>query len=82
MLLYGLLNSIAFMIDALSSGRMINLGNVVSQACSLVLYIIWAWKLNADGEVEPAEPLPPETEPLVENEHRQLRTGESLPAPG
>lgn len=57
LMFYGLLNSVGFMIVAASSGRLVNLGNVVGQASSLVLYVLWAWKLTAAGEIEEAQPM-------------------------
>jgi len=56
LLFFGLQNSAAFMVIAISSGRLVDLGNVISQASSLVLYILWAWNLSAGGEIEPVRP--------------------------
>jgi hypothetical protein len=77
---YGLQGSAAFMIDALSSGRLVNLGNVVGQTGSLVLYILWAWKLTAAGELDPIQPVlnPEDREPLDQERADGMTARESL----
>jgi hypothetical protein len=70
MFCFGLTNTVAFLIDGLSSLRLINLGNVVGQAGSLVLYILWAWKLSAAGEIDPVEL------PVIEQKERAAGAGD------
>ncbi len=86
LLLYGLQNTVVFMIDALSSGRLVNLGNVVGLTCSLVLYVLWALGLSEAGEIEPDHPsIGPVDEDRFEPERHSmakprssLRVSESL----
>lgn len=68
--LLGVQNSVAMMIIALSSGRLVNFGNAVSQASSIILYVLWAIRLSAAGEVEtPVNIVDPDNgdDPLLPN---------------
>lgn len=60
---YGIANSIPFMIVAASSGSLVNLGNLLAQAGSLILYILWSLRLTSGGELDAPVETAPEDQP-------------------
>ena len=81
LLVYGAANSIPFMLVAASSGNLVNLGNLLAQAFSLVLYILWTLRLTASGELDtPVDPNPEgEPQPPVTQQFSSLDPSGAAP---
>jgi len=78
---YGVVNSAGLMVIAASSGTLINVGNLIAQSGSLVLYILWTLRLTGGGELDtPVDPNPEgEPQPPVTQQFSSLDPSGAAP---